>query len=227
MKVRVVVLQARTDLHILPHQRCPPVLSSLWCLLGPLCGQSWASWTNPAPPQPFQFAELFTFSCWVSPSTLGRVRICVWSLFSVSTQRLWSPVKVCVKDWAVNWKLWVRAGRSCPLRRPSSSTTKMLGRQPASEKTSTPGCSVIKNNGIVCRMRGGNPKILNCFYFFVFSLSCRFHYSSVRNILKQTLFCFETENLQQPLRWKTSLWFEMLCWKRHVLFHFQNEHAAL
>lgn len=221
MKVRVVVLQARTDLHILPHQRCPPVLSSLWCLPGPLCGQSWASWTNPAPPQRFQFAELFTFSCWVSPPTLGSVRICVWSLFSVST--LWTPVKVCVKDWAVNWKLWVRAGRSCPPRRPSSSTTNMLGRQPASEKTFTPVRSVIKNNGIVCRMRGANLETLNWFYLFVFALYCRFYHSSVWNIWKRIL----PENPPQPLRWKTSLWLKMLCWKRHLLFHFQNEHTAL
>lgn len=211
-----------------PTYPSPPALSS--CSHIPLVSSGSALWSKlsipnkSSPPQLFQFAELFTFSCWVSPSTPGEGLYCVWSLFSVSTRCLWTPVKVCVKDWAVNWKLWVRAG-SLALR-----AVPVLLLQTCwddKQRVRRHLCSVIKNNGIVCRMRGGIPETLNWFYLFVFSLSCRFHYGSMWSILKRSLLCFETENPQQPLRRKTSLWFEVLCWKRHVLFHFQNEHATL
>lgn len=216
-----------------PTYPSPPALSS--CSLIPLVSSGSALWSklsilnkSSAPPSSSSLLNCSRSPAeWVHPPRRRGVRICVWSLFSVSTRRLWTSVKVCVKDWAVNWKLWVRAGRSCPPRRPSSSPTNMLGQQPVSEKTFTPARSVIKNNGIICRLRGGNLETLNWFYLFVFSLSCRFHYSSVWNILKWILLCFETENPQQPLRWKTPLWFEMLCWIRHLPFHFRNEHAAL
>lgn len=136
-----------------PTYPSPPALSS--CSHIPLVSSGSALWSKlsipnkSSPPQLFQFAELFTFSCWVSPSTLGRVRICVWSLFSVSTRCLWTPVKVCVKDWAVNWKLWVRAG-SLALR-----AVPVLLLQTCwddKQRVRRHLCSVIKNNGIVCRM---------------------------------------------------------------------------
>lgn len=139
--------------------------------------------------------------------------LCMWSLFSVSTQRLWTQVKGWEKDWAVKGKLWVRARCSALSGRSISSTIKMSERQPVSEMKST-----ASSAGCIWYL-----KALNWFYLFRFFTLLPFP-------LQPSLKYFETNPcLQQPLKRKKKKknHLDLKCAGNDVLFCFQNERAAL